>query len=304
MMSDARCHSAGLTLVEILISMVLIAVIATVATRAFTQMLTVTKRLQSRQTMDAMAKVVYEKLSEETSVMHPCAAVWLNAKDVHGSASVELVFMKGKLSPSDWPDTVHQWDTGSEMNFTDLLWTRWHWSESTRILSVSESRSGRWFKVNGNQMRNYWKIPGGSRMGSHPGGYESSFLAIPHLKRETGTSSQPNDPRDLLNENGWQSGEPGDVGDYDDLLLNARPLLFECSDLTIEMQTLAGDRLTASGDAPLQWAAPGSYVDGRDHVGREDRPGIIRIRFTISDPRLKTSNTYSFSCATPSLAPY
>lgn len=181
------------------------------------------------------------------------------------------------------------------------------------ILNVSSSRPARWTLVPANQSRDYWKIPGGSKMANH----YSSFLLVPQLKRETGTATVPNSPKDLLNANAWQSDpadktivpvEKADVGDYDDLLLNARPLLYNCSDFSIELRNRDGTGKLADGTSALAWAAPGSYVDGRDHPGLDDRPSLLRIKFTLASAtdlrKTEVSRTYSFSCALPDIPTY
>jgi prepilin-type N-terminal cleavage/methylation domain-containing protein len=294
-----RCRNSAFTLVELLVSMALIAVVITTATTAFVHMLKTTRRLQAMQTMDATAKATYEDLNRKVTAMHPGSAVWLNSTS--STNSVELVFMHGKMSPYDFPDSKHEYDSGQEMGFTDLLWSRWKWSKSTGILEVGDGRSGRWFLVNGAQARNYWKIPSGSNMRNN---YYSSFLSVPQPQRETGTTLSPNTAKDLLNTNSWQSGESNDIGDYDDLLLNARPQLFDCSEFTIELRTVNGSTVTADGTSNLNWAAPGSYLDGRNQSGLGERPTTVRIRFTLTDPATKTSNMYSFSCEAPSINQY
>jgi prepilin-type N-terminal cleavage/methylation domain-containing protein len=299
---------AAFTLVELLVSIVLIALITTAAITATSRMLTMTRRLQALQTMDASAKTLYEKLSGEVAAMHPCAAVWLTSET--STKSVELVFMHAKRSPRDYYDTKSL----NNMGFTDLLWTRWHWSASTETLMVSASRPGRWTRILADQVRNYWKIPGGSRMGSvrfsstlgSEAGlpYYSSFLSVPKLVRETGTATSPSSPKDILNANSWQSGEQSDIGDYDDLLLGARPLLYDCSGLCIEFSNRDGATKLADGNSVLAWAAAGDHVDARDQPGLDDRPCIVRIRFTLTDPKTQATRTYSFSCPTPGIPTY
>ena len=289
---------SAFTLIELLVSMALIAIIATAATTTFIQLLNMSRKLQAMQTMDAAAKTTYEKLASEATVIHPCAALWLTSK--MSSKDVELVFMRNKFNSRDYIDTKFAWDVGGDIGYTDLVWSRWHWNATTEILEVSESRCGRWSQIRNDQTRNYWKIPGGSKMGNST----STFISVPQLQRDTGTVSDPNSPKSLLNLNGWQSGELSDVGDYDDLVLNAAPLLYRCTDLTIEVQNLDGNRKTADGSADLPWAAPGTYVDGQDHPKLTDRPSLVRLRFTLTEPKAKTSRTYSFSCTTPSFTHY
>lgn len=287
----------GFTLIELLISVSIIVAITTAAVTATSQMLVLTRRLQAFQTMDASAKTLIEKLSGEVAAMHPCAAVWLSSDPTNG---VEFVFMYCKPTPRGSYESKLPVGVGRNMGFTDTVWSRWHWSGATGIVSVATGRSGRWVAIANDQGRDYWKIPSGSRMGASI----SSFLTIPRLVRETGTSTSPMNPKDILNANAWQSGEPTDVGDYDDLVLNMRPLLENCTNLTIDIRCSDGLVKTANGVTPLSWAAPGSYVDGRDQMNLSDRPSLVRIRFTLTDPATGANRIYSFSCATPSIPAY
>jgi prepilin-type N-terminal cleavage/methylation domain-containing protein len=304
MKNTIESSRGAFTLIELLVSMTLIAVIAGVATSTFTQLLKTSQRLQALQTMDVSAKTVQGKLSQDAGAMHPCAAVWLNANAAN--QDVELIFMRTKFAHLDYPDTKFEWDVSREQKFTDLQWVRWHWSAVTGILQTSTSRDARWTRIQADQSRNYWKIPSGSKMGTVKFDYKiqesgqeyfSSFLSIPRLQNDTGTALDPNSPKGILNSNSWQSGELTDVGDYDDLVLQARPILFHCSDLTIELENIDGSVITADGTSDLSWAVPGNYVDGQQRVGLSARPSLIRIRFTLTDPKIKASSMYSFSAA-------
>jgi len=301
---------SAFTLLELLVSMALIAVIITVASTTFFQMLTMAKRLQALQTMDAAAKTTYEKLAGEVTVIHPCAALWLRSKA--STKDVEFVFMRSKFNRLDYVDTKFPWDVGSDLGYTDLVWSRWHWNASTETLKVSTSRTCRWTSVRNDQARDFWKISGGSKMGDTI----STFVSIPQLRRETGTALNPNDPEKLLDLNSWDTNEATDIGDYSDLKLNAVPMLYNCTALSIELKNLDGSTRTADGSADLAWAAPGTYVDGQDHANLADRPSLVRLRFTLTaqtnstlrfdrdDVSANTSRVYSFSFTAPSFTHY
>lgn len=295
------------TLLELLMSMTLTVIVVTVATTMFIQMLTMAQRLQALQTLDATAKTTYEKLAGEVTVIHPCAALWLRSK--RNTKDVEFVFMRSKYNRLDYIDSK---TGGNDIGYTDMVWSRWHWNASTEILEVSSSRTCRWTTVSNSQSRDYWKIPGGSKMGNTL----STFVSVPQLQRDTGTAADPNSPVDILNQNSWLTGEPTDIGDYRDLELNAVPLLYHCTDLTIELANLDGAVKTADGSTDLAWAVPGSYVDGQDQTNLLDRPSLVRLRFTLAaqtnnalafsrtDPNANVSRIYSFSCSTPSFTHY
>jgi len=290
----------GFTLIELLVSTSLILVVVTVATTASVQMLTLTRRLQARLALDAAAATVHTRLGGEVTSMHPCAAVWLSSSA--SAKSVELVFMRMAYSTLDFPTVVlPALGNGKRMNTTEQFWTRWFWRFDTRELRISASQPVRFFRIANDQARDYWKIPGGSRM---LGSWFSTFVSIPQIQRDTGTAAAPDSPQALLDGNAWQSGEARDVGDYQDLLLNSRTLLAGCTDLSIELSNLDGTTKRADGGADLQWAAPGSYVDAQDQGGLTARPSLVRLRFTLTDEKTGAVGTYSLSFSTPSQTAY
>lgn len=313
-MSSATRRRSAFTLIELLISVTLTLIIATLAITSITSMLAMARRLQALQTMDASAKTLYEKLSSELAAMHPCAAIWLTSDPA--DKSVELVFMRTKDAPLDHIDSRREWrrQGATELGYTDLVWTRWYWrwdsAAATGTIHVSTSRPARWTRILGNQTRDYWKIPGGSKLGN---AFFSSFLSIPRLVPATGTATEPNSPRGVLDANSWGSGEATDVGDYADLTRSARPLLGNCTDLRLELVSRDGTVHAADADTPLAFAAEGAYVDASDAPGLsaaaarsvlDRRPAQARLRFTLSDSKTGATRTYSFSFATPAIPVY
>lgn len=289
---------AAFTLIELLVATALVVAIVAVSTMAVAQMLTTTHRLQAIQGMDAIAATAQIRLGGEIAAIHPCAALWLTSDK--GDKSVELLFMRSKYPRFDNVDLKAAPGCNTQMMTTDLTWSRWHWSAASNTLRVSENRRVRWTRISAGPARNYWNIVGGSKM---PNDYLTGFIAIPQLRRD-----DTGDPVAALNANAWQSSETSDVGDYDDLILNSSPLLHNCTDFSVELQNLDGATRTASPTADLAWSAPGSFIDGRSQTGLEDRPGIVRVRFTLADPPppegTGVSCTYSFSFSTPAFSPY
>lgn len=309
-----RSRHHGFTLIELLVSIGLILVITSIAISSIVSMLAMARRLQALQSMDASAKTLFEKLSHDIAAMHPCAAVWLRSDP--SDKSIELVFMRSKDAPFAHIDSRREWHRSflSELGYTDLVWSRWYWrwdtATATGTVYVSSSRSARWTWILGNQTRNYWKIPSGSKL---PSTFFSSFVSIPRVVQATGTSTNPDSPRDILDANSWQSGEFTDIGDYQDLLQQARPLLEACSDLVLELVCRDGTMHQADGDTAMSFSARGSVVDGSDEPGLsatairqvlDARPCTIRIRFTLRDAKTGATRAYSFSCATPSIPTY
>jgi len=309
-MTSPRRRCPGFTLIELLIAVVLTLIVAGTATLAIGQMLQTTRRLQALQTMDGDAQTVHGKLAAEFATLHPCAGVFLNSSAT--DRSVELVFMFARRTPID-----HLYETrmetqrsnGAFPGFTDIVWTRWHWSWYTRTLTAASSNTARWTRVFADQARDYWKISGGSKMNhTVPSGYKDAgwpyfngFLSVPRLVRETGTGN----PQPLLDANSWGTGEDSDIGDYAELLCKARPILADCTDLRIELVDRLGRVTAVDGSTNTAWAAPGTFVDGRGRGSLDDRPSQVRIMFTLTSPTVAGVNrTYSFSCAGPGIPTY
>jgi len=298
-----RTRLLGFTLIELLVSIGLILTVTVIAITATTQMLHMTRRLQALQSMDATASTLFNKLSGEIASMHPCTAVWLHSDATNHS--VELVFMHAINTPGD--------------NRADLLWSRWHWSSGARLLTAAVNRPARWSAILANQARNYWQISTGSKMsgtlwaaGSDSGiSYYNSFLSVPQPLRALPSPPTVGAVSGALDANNWLSGEASDFGDYADLLRQARPLLEECTALRLELIDRNGNVQAADGVAALAWSVTGSHIDGRGQPDLDQRPSLLRISFTLTEPltalnrsRTLVSRTYSFSCPTPGVPGY
>lgn len=324
---------SAFTLIEVLIAVALIVLVAVVATTSVMQMMKMTRRVQAVQNMNSAATIVQGRLGDEVAGMHHGSAIWLRTTPNVVDPSlkdVELVFMVAKRSVHSYRTlrlASHQFQ---EIGYCDLLWTRWAWNAKSEVLSTSISRDARWTRIPGSATRNYWKLPAPAAftsmtmddLSSIPSErsmpFFSVFLSIPRPVRETGLSGgTPDVPEEILDRNTWNwpadpNFEQSEMGDYTDLLRNARPILRSCSDLRIELVTSGGSAVHASRDTTLTWAAPGYYLDGRTQSGLNLRPSLVRLAFTLregdtpydregttalgSDPR--PSQTYSFSFPT------
>lgn len=328
----------GFTLIELLVSLALLAMVTTVAVTVTVQCVTVTRRLQARQAMDGSARTACNRLRTEVTTMHPCAAVWLNAKQ---GKSVELVFLSAVPSPFDGMDARLAPGQMRRVFLTDQVWSRWYWDVEARTLAASTSRRARWARayadpaLNANG-RDYWQIPSGTKMTTLThldlSPYFSSLMCLPQPQRDTGIAvddlgtpyDDRNSPIALLDANNWNTDRHPDItlGDYQDLrfVAAARPQLSECTDLAIGIRTVDGTSVVADAQADLAWSVSGNFVDG-GYIGSVDdkrcgvkgnlaggpwnqtdlgkRPGVVQLRFTLHDPKTGTSSTYSFSCAPP-----
>jgi len=291
----------GFTLVELLVSTVLILLIIQTATMAFNQAMIGMRRIHAVENMDSHAKAVFDKLSRSITAMHPGAAVWLRART--SPPSVELLFMHGKEENDDFRDFFNQ-----AHPTTDYKWAIWRWTASARQVQQGSSSHIRSFHIEGNDP--WWNKPWAGA--EYPGRFYF-FNMVPELRRNawsldgaTYSSTQ------VLDENCWKTGKGGDIGDYTDASRRLIMALPNCSAFTIEMVLADGTTVTADGSNDIDWGASGSYVDGGS-AGRYDdpppapimpytaakRPCVIRLRATLDDPNTKASSTYCFSFAPP-----
>lgn len=326
----------GFTLIELLISLALLTIVMTVAITVTFQCVTVTRRLQARQTMDANARTTYNRLRSEVTTMHPCAAVWLNAKQ---GEWVELVFMSAVAEPLDGLDPRLEPGKMRRVYLTDQVWSRWYWDVDAKTLLTTTSRRARWARAWANPALNaggndYWQIVGGTKMSGlllqDGSPYFSTLLCLPQPQRDTGIASNdgttPFDDRDspitLLDSNNWNTERNPKItkGDYQDLVDGARTQLSNCTDLSIGIRSMDGSSVVADEQHNLVWSVSGNFVDGGylgsasdkrcgvkgnlaagpwDQTDLGKRPSVVQLRFTLHDPKTETSSLYSFSCSPP-----
>lgn len=293
--------SHGFTLVELLVSTILILLIIQTATMAFNQAMIGMRRIHAVENMDSHAKAVFDKLSRSITAMHPGAAVWLRARKA--PASVELLFMHSKEENEDFQDFFNQANPT-----TDYKWALWRWTGSARQLQQGSSSNIRSFYLEGNDP--WWNKPWA---GAEYEGRFYFFNLVPELRRNAwNLNAATSAPVPILDANCWETGQGGDIGDYTDISRRLIMALPNCGALTIELVLADGTTVTADGSNDIDWGASGSFVDGGT-VGRYDdplpapvvpytpakRPCLIRLRVTLDDPRTKAAATYCFSFAPP-----
>lgn len=272
----------GFTMIELLVSMALMAFLLTTATYAFTQVKKMTARIQARQTLHNTARIVYERLRFDIDSMHQGTAFYLRSGGAAGP--VELVFMRGKLDNGDFTiEDRYGFDT---MAVADHVWTRWAWVPDREQIEVSESTGpNRQFQLT-----------------SHPSvlpawsGYLNQYFALkPYPRRLAGTGPA------TLDESSFGTGHPKDYGDYTDLVRESTPIALNCSDFSVEVILQDGSAIAASASGSSNQAINGILVDGS--ADGERRPRLVRLRFTLSDARLDLQETFSFSFLAPGLLP-
>jgi hypothetical protein len=277
----------GLTLIEILISSVLVAIVLSTATTAFVQMRTLTRRIESRQRLHNSARILYERMTWEMSCLMQGSAFFVvnRAAAAGAPGSVELVFLRGKLDNLDF--TLDSNYGGFANCLTDQLWTRWYWDGSRKQVALSANAPARGFTADKD-----WKA----------GTYnykDRSFRNLPTPQRVIIGGS----PADTLDADAYGTGATGDIGDYRDLLDRAVPITVNCSDFTVEVVAQDGGTYTTSAAADSSYLANGQFVDGRGGPDLARRPRLVRLRFTLAEPGTGISETFSFSFQPPALLP-
>ncbi len=291
-----RRSVGALTLIELLIATSLIALLVTVATTAFVQMRGLARRIEMRQQLHNSARLVFERLSWELSSLMQGSAIFATSSAAPSPGSVELVFLRGKFDNLDFMTGAQY---GAEANsLTDLVWSRWHWDGADANLTLAASSADRTWFADAN-----WTL--GTK--NYRGAY---FRNLPTPQRVV----QGGSAATTLNLNSYGSGSTDDIGDYQNLLNNAVPIAANCSAFALEVVCQDGSSHPITSAANASYTSNGLFVDGRGGSDLSGRPRLIRIRFTLTEPRNKLDGSlpdsreliaedFSFSFLVPALAP-
>ena len=280
MTSGTRPARKAFSLIEILVSLGLLVFLLTLGTQAFVQVRTFTQRLQARQVMHASARVIVERLRSGVAGLEQVGALWLRSDDGSGTRPrrVELVFLRGKLDH-------HVIDGRYRVDVTDLVWERWRWDADTRNLTCASSSPSRIFQVQqswaqgGIDYRNQW------------------FANLPTPRRQALGGPES------IDVNAYGSGEPKDIGDYQDLLRTSVPIAMTCSALRVELVLMDGTVAAADGSTSAEHGLDGVLVDGTDSAAIARRPRLLRIAFDLTDDRIHFTESFSFTVQAPGLLP-
>lgn len=278
-MGRAPASRSGFTLVEILVSLALMAFLLATATYAFSQVKKMTERIQARQAMHNTARQVYERFRGEISALHQGGAFYLRSSGT--GDDIELVFLSGRYDLRDFDGPAYD---QSEEFTVDHLWSRWHWGGPGQPLTAARNRPLRRFTLTDD-----WSPDGAVNYKGQ------TFAIIAQARREAGP-----DAATSLDRNAFGTPSPADRGDYSDLLDQAQPLALACTDLALEVVLTDGSVITAQPDVATSHAIDGLSVDGA--VGG-NRPRLIRIRFSLRDARLDLEEPFSFSIQAPGVLP-
>lgn len=303
MSSTLRHATIGMTLIEVLISTALIVVLITTATTAFVQMRNLARRVEARQQLHNTARIVFERLNWEFASMAQGSAFFaIGTKAGAGTpASVELVFMRGKLDNLDFMIGARY---GADANrLTDQLWSRWAWDDGSKNLSLAGSSASRTFDCT-------YSGTAGTLGNKY---FNKKFRNLPTPQRLIKAGATPLDRLiNTLDATSYWTLSPTDIGDYQDLLDRSTPIAINCPAFALEVVSQDGQThaITATGSSSTSFLCEGQPVDGRATAAApattpalSDRPRLLRIRFTLNDPATEVSEQFSFSFLAPALAP-
>lgn len=293
----------GFTLMELMISMAISMVLAGLTTTAFIQIRSAVNRAEARLTMHASVQAIYTHLHRSfSSLAQSCAfLVTSTASTGPGNGEVSITFMRGKESTEDF----NWWVT--RLGNSDLLWEQWTWKRADQTLYSAVNRPVRAYTIN-----TPFTVGGANFNGTR-------FESIPQPRRWL----DPAAPLVTLDDNsyfpspstpGASLAHPQDMGDHTDLQRERKPALDLVSDFAVQILAHDGTTDTVSDAATTTVLRQGAWVDGRlaptltapQDFATSDaakRPKIVRLRFTLTEPRSKLTQTFAFSFALPGMQP-
>lgn len=302
--------SAAFTLLELLISAGIAMVLASVATTAYIQFSRMVARAEARMAMFSSAQRLYIQLSQAFSSIQPSCAMVVSTTS---NTEIRLIFMRAKEDVWDFdrPTAPRDWIN------SDLTWQELVWDRGSQTLKSAVNSAG----TASRPVRSF--VAAAGSLGTFSG---KTFNVLPQPRRELDPLNPINSPTKGLNDNIYfpNSATPAvsvvnpaaDIGDYTDLENNLVPVLTRMSDLSFEM--ICHDGSTVTIDDSATTAPPrvfqGVWLDGRmastltaapafatSEVAK--RPKLLRMRFTLNEPKIGFSSTFSFTFGLPALSP-
>jgi prepilin-type N-terminal cleavage/methylation domain-containing protein len=283
---------SGFTLLEVLISTAVAVTMAGISVGAYVQVRKTILRSEALLAMHDRAQGVYNAIYRDLQATMPDCAMVIAAD----AGSVDLVAMRGKEDSFDY-------DPSADNYRSDLVWYEWRWKDGA--LANAHSTPVRQFTANNRLVFGRVDYRG---MG---------FINLPQPRRWL----DPAQPFATLDDNvyfpdasGASRADPTDIGDRADLLRNLAPVAGGVQELALQLVLHDGTVETIDGSAARTLVIPGAWMDGRLAPRLSDppdyptsaaakRPELLRLRFTLEDPRIALRQTYSFSFALPGLTP-
>lgn len=270
-------------MIEILVSLGLMTFLLASATFAFNQMRTMANRVRIRQAMHSTARVVAERLRQEFSATMSQGSFHVISDSAPDGSEIELIFLGGRYDHQNFGlENGHLADTAPDASASDLTWVRLAYDQDAGILTLAD-----------NAMYRSFTIP--STWGHMGEDYRNSTVGIlPEPRRRAAADGTT--MRAMLDDNSWGTGFGGDFGDYAELCRRAVPIADRCRDLTLVIVDGDGTETTFIAGNPAFRSWPGLLLDGSDPVDLVlDRPALVRLRFTLDDPRSDIEQVFSWS---------
>lgn len=281
----------GFSLIEILVSLGLMTFLLASATFAFTQMRTMANRVRIRQAMHSTARVVAERLRQDFSATMPQGSFHVVSGVAPDGAEIELICLSGRYDHQNFGlESGHLTDATLGPADSDLTWIRLAYDQDTGVLTLAE-----------NAMYRTFTIP--SAWGHMGEDYRNSAVGVlPEPRRRAAADAAA--MRVLLDDNAWNTGFKGDIGDYSDLCQRAVPIADRCRDLTLVVVSGDGTEASFTVGTPAFRSWGGLLLDGSDSVGLVlERPALIKLRFTLVDAKTDIAQVFSWSFAVGSILP-
>ena len=294
---------SAFTLIELLISLTIGLLLVSVAFAGFRQVRKTIDRSTARLDMHQRAAVVYRGMRADLSAQMPNCAMFVRSiiddplTPIIEGPAVEMVFMRGKIDIDNWNWSA-QW---SRDNNSDMVWAQWRWDQASGTISAGANR---WQRKFTNQID--WPPPSGPASNNLNG---TSFTVIPLPLRAV----DPSGPWSSLDLNVIRTDktkrDPEDLGDGEDLKRETRPVIRQVTACTLQLVMSDGSSLTYDGSATKSGVFEGIPMDGKfvdtdfkkSAIAR--RPRLVRLRFTLSDPRLDLDQSFSYSLQLPGMLP-
>ncbi len=283
----------GFSLIEILVSLGLMAFLLTTATYAFLQMQAMANRMRIRQAMHATSRVLAERLRQDFSATMPQGSFHVACGTAPDGADLELICLAGRYDHQNFGlEGGHLTDVTLGPADSDLTWIRLAYDQETGVLSLAE-----------NGLYRSFAIPSTATWGHMGQNYRGSTVGVlPEPRRQAAADAAA--MRLQLDDNAWATGFRGDIGDYSDLCRRAVPLADRCRDLTLVVVAGDGTETSFSPGTPGFRSWPGLHMDGADPVGPVlARPSLIRLRFTLADAKTGLAQVFSWSFAIGAILP-
>jgi hypothetical protein len=269
--------------------------LAVLATTAFFQVQAIMRRTEARLRMHNSARFLYQALRSDLLALQQDGAMWIETSQDSGAGDgdVRLTFLRGKQDTMDY-DVAYGYGAYNSV-ITDLVWTQWKWDQRHRALCCGSSTPVRTWNVGVD-----WIAPGPLQVNFK----NHHFRNMPQPQRVAGTNAAT-----TLDSNRYGSPDPHDIGDYADLAPRVTPVARDITRFDLEVVLNDGSTVRADTSAARTVPLDGCYVDARDPAtGTKPnlrRPRLFRVRFEMTDPELKLTQSFSFSFRAPSpLPPY